>query len=124
MKALIEKGVPKEALIAQGYGFYCPVDPAETEEAAEKNRRVEFKILYRKGKDLEQERGCQEATDKGIKPKKLPPLPTDKEADPKAATPGAPAGAKPAGAAPATPAAPAAGKPATPATPPTTPPAQ
>jgi hypothetical protein len=87
VKALVERGVEKERLLSQGYGFYCPIDPGEGEVAYEKNRRVEFKILYRKGKDLGQQRGCEEAEKKGVKPKPLPEL---KPFDPNAPAPAAP----------------------------------
>ena len=41
---LIQNGVAAERLAAKGFGPDKPVDPAETEEAHAKNRRVEFKI--------------------------------------------------------------------------------
>jgi outer membrane protein OmpA-like peptidoglycan-associated protein len=74
-KELVSRGVEKERLFSQGYGFYCPLDPGETPEALEKNRRVEFKILFRKGKATEMVRGCEAATKKNIKPKALPAKP-------------------------------------------------
>ena len=74
MKALIKKGVNKSRLFAQGYGFYCRLDTSGTEAGREKNRRVEFKILERKGKWTDEKRGCDEAAKAGIKPKKLPAL--------------------------------------------------
>jgi outer membrane protein OmpA-like peptidoglycan-associated protein len=114
VKELVKEGVDKSRLLSQGYGFYCPVDPGESEEALEKNRRVEFKILYRKGKDLAHERGCEAAKKKGIKPKKLPPIPEWKEPA-KPAAPAAGAAAPAGGAAPAKGAAPAAGGAAAPA---------
>ncbi|MEN9796755.1 MAG: hypothetical protein RL653_451 [Pseudomonadota bacterium] len=42
---LVKKGVAKERLEAVGYGAEKPLDSADTEEAREKNRRVEFTIL-------------------------------------------------------------------------------
>jgi outer membrane protein OmpA-like peptidoglycan-associated protein len=94
VKALVERGVEKDRLLSQGYGFYCPLDPGEGEVAYEKNRRVEFKILYRKGKDLGQQRGCEEAEKKGVKPKPLPELkPFDPNAPAPAAAPPASGGA-------------------------------
>ena len=95
VKALVKRGVPKPRLLSQGYGPYCPVATGEDEASLEKNRRVEFKILYRKGKDLQQNRGCETSLKKGIKPQKLPSLEaatkaaaTDaKKAEPKKAEP-------------------------------------
>jgi outer membrane protein OmpA-like peptidoglycan-associated protein len=114
VKALIQKGVEKERLLAQGYGFYCPMDTGDSEESLEKNRRVEFKILYRKGKDLEQTRGCEESVAKGIKPKKLPAIPAWAEAGspPSGAEPGEAPPAPPPDAPAPTSAAPAPGAPA------------
>ncbi|QQR89922.1 MAG: OmpA family protein [Myxococcales bacterium] len=43
--AMIERGVDPGRLRSAGYGERCPVDPAHNDEAWEKNRRVEFKIL-------------------------------------------------------------------------------
>jgi hypothetical protein len=61
-------------MLPQGYGAYCPIDKGESEESLDKNRRVEFKIIYRKGKDLGQKRGCEEATKAGLKLKPVPKL--------------------------------------------------
>lgn len=72
VKALVERGVEEKRLIAQGYGFYCLLAEGETEEEHEKNRRVEFKILHRKGKALDITRGCDTAKNKGVIPVKLP----------------------------------------------------
>jgi len=74
VKALTTKGVDSHRLFAQGYGFYCRLDTSDTETGREKNRRVEFKILERKGKWTDEKRGCGEAAKAGIKPKKLPAL--------------------------------------------------
>ncbi|HTM46548.1 MAG TPA: OmpA family protein [Polyangiaceae bacterium] len=71
VKGLIAKGVAKDHLLSQGYGFYCPLDPGDTPEALEKNRRVEFKIAYRAGKKLDITLGCPAAEAKGIKPPAL-----------------------------------------------------
>jgi outer membrane protein OmpA-like peptidoglycan-associated protein len=97
VKELTKKGVEKTRLVAQGYGSYCPLDAGTTEESLEKNRRVEFHILYRKDKDLGQARGCEESKKKGLKLKPLPPLKAATPADAKAA----PADAKAAPKAPA-----------------------
>lgn len=72
MSALTERGIAKDRLMAQGYGLYCVLDAGTTEEAHEKNRRVEFKILQRAGKDTGVPRGCDAAAKAGIALKKLP----------------------------------------------------
>ncbi len=41
---LVQQGIAAERLTAVGYGPDKPVDPAQTEEAWAKNRRVEFKL--------------------------------------------------------------------------------
>ncbi len=76
VKELITRGVAKERLLAQGFGAYCPLDEGTGEEALEKNRRVEFKILYRDGKATDEvgKRGCDAASAKGVEPKALPAL--------------------------------------------------
>jgi OmpA-OmpF porin, OOP family len=82
---LAKLGVEKPRLVAQGFGQYCPVDAGTDEAALEKNRRVEFKILEQDGKATDVQRGCDNATKKGVKPKAF--------AAPKAATTPAKAGA-------------------------------
>lgn len=42
---LVEKGVPKERLVAKGYGETSPIVPNTTDENRAINRRVEFKIV-------------------------------------------------------------------------------
>jgi OmpA-OmpF porin, OOP family len=72
IRRLIEEGVSKDRLRSAGYGFYCPIDPADTMDAFEKNRRVEFLIVKRSGKPTEVTwGGCVEATKHNI----LPPKP-------------------------------------------------
>jgi outer membrane protein OmpA-like peptidoglycan-associated protein len=113
--ALVKLGVDKTRMRAEGYGRYCPLDPGDSEEARERNRRVEFKIMRLEGKDTGIELGCADALAKGIKPAGVPatapkgPAPTG-DAKPAAPTP---AGAKPADAKPAD-AKPAAGAPKSP----------
>jgi outer membrane protein OmpA-like peptidoglycan-associated protein len=68
LDALAALGVDKKRLRAQGYGRYCPLDPADTAEAREANRRVEFKILRLSGKETGVSIGCAAAAAKGIKP--------------------------------------------------------
>lgn len=46
---LVEKGIAPERLVSEGFGESRPVDPRETAEAWEKNRRVEFVILTWEG---------------------------------------------------------------------------
>ncbi|MBN2755777.1 MAG: OmpA family protein [Bacteroidales bacterium] len=42
---IIDKGIPKESLIAKGYGESQPIAPNDTDENKSKNRRVELGIL-------------------------------------------------------------------------------
>ncbi|QYO76135.1 peptidoglycan -binding protein [Devosia salina] len=41
---LVSKGVSPNRLVAAGFGEFTPLDPAETEEAYRRNRRIEFKL--------------------------------------------------------------------------------
>jgi len=68
VEALEKRGVDRKRMRAQGYGRYCPIDPADTEAAREKNRRVEFKIIRMGGKDTGVTIGCPQAAARGIKP--------------------------------------------------------
>ena len=47
VKYLIENGVPANRLVAAGFGEFQPLDPADTEEARNKNRRIELKLTER-----------------------------------------------------------------------------
>jgi chemotaxis protein MotB len=47
VKYLIEQGVPANRLVAAGFGEFQPLDPADTEEARSKNRRIELKLTER-----------------------------------------------------------------------------
>ncbi|WP_437338775.1 OmpA family protein [Sorangium sp. So ce394] len=127
VKALTALGVEKNRLRAAGYGAHCASDAGETEEAKEKNRRVEIKIMRLDGKDTGVELACAAAVTKGLKPAGVPatapkgaaaaaPAPKASDAKPAAAQPAAakPADAKPAAAQPAA-AQPAAAQPAQPA---------
>ena len=111
LAALVKNGVNAKRMRPVGYGRYCPVDPGDSEEAREKNRRVEFKILKMDGKETGVVTGCEEAAKNNIKPQPVPAgIPTkeenQKDADKLA---GKPAEPKPADAKPAD--APAAPKP-------------
>ncbi|MCI5074652.1 peptidoglycan -binding protein [Oricola sp.] len=47
VKYLISQGVPPERLVAAGFGEYQPLDPADTPEARDRNRRIELKLTER-----------------------------------------------------------------------------
>jgi chemotaxis protein MotB len=47
VKFLIENGVPPERLVAAGFGEFQPLDPADTQEARDRNRRIELKLTER-----------------------------------------------------------------------------
>ncbi|TYR34640.1 peptidoglycan -binding protein [Mesorhizobium microcysteis] len=47
VKYLIENGVPPERLVAAGFGEFQPLDPADTQEARDRNRRIELKLTER-----------------------------------------------------------------------------
>ncbi|XXX81743.1 OmpA family protein [Sorangium sp. So ce134] len=117
VKALTALGVEKNRLRSAGYGAHCAFDAGETEEAKEKNRRVEIKIMRFEGKDTGVELACAAAITKGLKPAGVPATAPKAAAAPKgsdAKPPAAgaqPAAAKPADAKPA-PAQPAAAQPA------------
>lgn len=44
---LVSKGVPEDRLLSVGYGETKPLDPAQTTEAYDRNRRTEFKLIAR-----------------------------------------------------------------------------
>jgi chemotaxis protein MotB len=44
---LISKGVPPERLAAAGFGEFQPIDPGDTDDAYNKNRRIELKLTER-----------------------------------------------------------------------------
>ncbi len=73
MAALIARKVPRDRLRAKGYGEFCPEDPAHNEEAWEKNRRVEFKIVKTKDGPTGVELGCDNASRRGVRPDPVPP---------------------------------------------------
>ena len=47
VKFLIANGVPADRLVAAGFGEFQPLDPADTDEARAKNRRIELKLTER-----------------------------------------------------------------------------
>jgi chemotaxis protein MotB len=44
---LITKGMPPQRLVAAGFGEFQPIDPATSEEAYSRNRRIELKLTER-----------------------------------------------------------------------------
>ena len=44
---LIGKGVSPQRLVAAGFGEFQPIDAGKTEEAYQRNRRIEFKLTER-----------------------------------------------------------------------------
>jgi outer membrane protein OmpA-like peptidoglycan-associated protein len=68
MAALVQRGVGRDKLRSKGYGEYCPEDPGHNEQAWEKNRRVEFKIVKTKEGTTGVELGCANATAHGVPP--------------------------------------------------------
>jgi chemotaxis protein MotB len=47
VKYLISKGISPQRLVAAGFGEFQPLDPADTDEAYAKNRRLELKVTER-----------------------------------------------------------------------------
>ncbi len=72
MAALVQRKVPKDHLRSKGYGEFCPEDPGHNEEAWEKNRRVEFKIVKTNTGPTGVELGCANAAAHGVKPDPVP----------------------------------------------------
>jgi OmpA-OmpF porin, OOP family len=72
MAALVARRVPRDRLRAKGYGEFCPEDPGHNEEAWEKNRRVEFKIVKTKDGPTGVELGCENAAARGVRPDPVP----------------------------------------------------
>jgi chemotaxis protein MotB len=44
---LISLGVPAQRLVAAGFAEFQPLDPAQTEDAYKRNRRIELKLTER-----------------------------------------------------------------------------
>ncbi len=70
--ALVKRGVDARRLRPAGYGSHCPRAAGDTEEAREKNRRVEFKLVRVDGVETGVPLGCEEAAAKGIRPAAAP----------------------------------------------------
>lgn len=47
VRFLIDRGINPERLVAAGFGEFQPLDPADTEEAYARNRRIELKLTER-----------------------------------------------------------------------------
>ena len=47
VKYLVTRGVPADRLVAAGYGEFRPIDSGSSEEAYQKNRRIELKLTNR-----------------------------------------------------------------------------
>lgn len=47
VKFLITQGVPAKRLVAAGFGEFQPLDPANSQEARNRNRRIELKLTER-----------------------------------------------------------------------------
>ena len=72
VNALVARGISPSRFVSQGYGEFCPVDPASNPAAWEQNRRVEFKVLRTEDGDTDAKRGCPGANMRGVKPPALP----------------------------------------------------
>jgi OmpA-OmpF porin, OOP family len=68
MRALVARGIAESRLRSKGYGEFCPEDPGHNENAWEKNRRVEFKIVKTADGPTGVELGCDNATKHGVSP--------------------------------------------------------
>ena len=44
---LISKGIPAQRLVAAGFGEFQPIDPADSDDARSRNRRIELKLTER-----------------------------------------------------------------------------
>jgi chemotaxis protein MotB len=44
---LVSKGVSPQRLVAAGFGEFQPIDPGKTDEAYQRNRRIELKLTER-----------------------------------------------------------------------------
>ena len=60
---LVRQGVEATRVLASGYGERCPVDPGHNDRAWDKNRRVEFKILWTDAGATGVDRSCPAGAD-------------------------------------------------------------
>jgi TPR repeat protein/outer membrane protein OmpA-like peptidoglycan-associated protein len=75
LDALVQRGVARARLRSEGYSSYCPLEAGSSDAAYAKNRRVEFRILRRRGRDLrERWGGCAGAEAQGMR---AAPIPAD-----------------------------------------------
>jgi chemotaxis protein MotB len=44
---MISRGVPANRLVAAGYGEFRPIETGSTDDALQKNRRIELKLTNR-----------------------------------------------------------------------------
>src|SRR5258706_7359250 len=72
IEALVKRQVDARRMRPQGYANYCPLDPADTDAAREKNRRVEFKIMRIDGVETGVALGCEGAAQRGIHSEGVP----------------------------------------------------
>ena len=47
VKFLIKEGIPAKNLVAAGFGEFQPLDNRKTQEAYDRNRRIELKLTQR-----------------------------------------------------------------------------
>jgi chemotaxis protein MotB len=47
VRFLADQGIPQNRMAAAGFGEFHPIDPSNTPEAYQKNRRVEIKLTSR-----------------------------------------------------------------------------
>lgn len=64
--ALVKRGVAPERLRPMGYGEYCPIDASSNQEAWERNRRVELKVVRTTSGPTGVVLGCERAREKGV----------------------------------------------------------
>jgi OOP family OmpA-OmpF porin len=77
--ALAKRSVDPKRMRPAGYGSHCPRAPGDSEDAREKNRRVEFKIMRVDGVETGVQLGCEEAQSKGLRPGPVPATASKRE---------------------------------------------
>jgi outer membrane protein OmpA-like peptidoglycan-associated protein len=65
---LVDDGAEAERLQAAGFGDLCPMEPGRSDQARERNRRVEFFILRTSGQCTHLDAACPAAHDAGLVP--------------------------------------------------------